>query len=143
MFQASRRDYTIIFLNDKTGEEDVKCTRSYEDFYTLYQSLLILYPYIPLPKLTKKDLVNKITSQISSHSEDWYAKRLLQINFFINYLNNHPNLSKEDTTTKFINDKELNKQRFENIPPFFECNESLKYSPTTSNIMGIIKKMIG
>lgn len=142
MFKASFRSYSIVYLNEKTGETDEKCTRSYDEIYMFYQKLLNEFPFIPIPKLTTKDFINKITTKLSDN-EASYTLRLTQINFFFNYLHEHPEISNHELFILFVNEKEFNTDKFTINKPYLDITESSKYMGAKSNIIGFFKNLVG
>lgn len=125
---SSHLVYEILYFSDNE-EKKINCYRRYDNFDKLNNKLRKKYPYLLIPKLTKKHPISKILPI----ENEFYENRKRQLNFYINYLHQHEFLSETREFFKFVNDAEFDEKFFsiEESPYTFE--QSIKISVNISN----------
>jgi len=66
----------------------------------LYNNLINEFPYIPLPKLNKKD--NLLNNLKNEYNNEFFDEQLKLITFFLNFTNNHNVLLESNSLKQFF-----------------------------------------
>jgi len=112
--------------------------RNYDEIYILYSKLIDFFPYIPIPKLQNKELLEKITK----HDDEFYLQRLRSISFFLNFVNNNETLSSSQIFNNFIKSSDLDKHFIAYREAFLELTESKKFASASSQFVGFFKNLV-
>lgn len=98
-----------------------------------YNRIKKKYPFYLIPKLIGKNPLNKFMNI----DDEFYNKRRRQLNYFLNYIYNHPKLKNCKEFLKFVKDPECDEE-------FFLAEEIVYDFPEASNLTnGITQKFLG
>ena len=152
--EKSFKEKTILYeistgIENNISEKNILCCRRYNHFYLLYNLLQIRYPQYIFPKLTPKNynILNKFdigqwsatdikTFSTIINQNDFLKKRRIELEFFINEINNHFYINKGEEIKKFLKEIKFDEQYFTSSVKSFYYPESEK----KMNNNGIINK---
>lgn len=122
--------YSLLYKENEDSQEKFLCDRRYSEFYVFHQYMVTVFPCYLIPKLTEKNLINKL--QMSNDSE-FEETRVEQLSKYLNYINSHELMKAFPEFVKFLNDQKFDNSFF-NYPttPSFPITESVR-NATYSN----------
>jgi len=132
-FDLPKTGYLITFTKD-----NLSIKRNYDEIYILYSKLLNFFPYIPIPKLPKKDVFESIVKP----NNEYFSQRLNLITFFFNLVNSNEILPKSQIFQDFVKSEELEKSYLESLHNYFDSTESSKFSLSNAQFIGFFKKLM-
>lgn len=123
--------YTEYTITDATIKENpiYLSQRKYEDFYDFYETLGRAYPYGIFPQIPSKTVLQRVRP-----TEEYFIKRKRNMEYFLNYLYNHPFYSKLELFRKFIRDGAYNALYFNSIQNLYEYPNYEEYCASLEGI---------
>lgn len=137
-------------------EKNILCCRRYKHFNLFYNLLKIRYPQYIFPKLTPKNYINKFdllwsASDIKTFSSmvnqnDSLKKRRIELEYFINEVNNHFFINKSEEIKKFLKEIKFDEQYFESsVKSFYypECEKKINNICLIDKSVNLINYFLG
>ena len=131
-----------LYLNDSNNKEKDKrilCFRRYSDFDKFYNALKFRYPHCIFPRLSGKKYIN-------NEDKVFLELRRKELQYFINRLYFHEEISKSEEFKRFINSV-FDPKYYDNLPKKYcypECekasNEKGYFSMGMSKLKGFLGK---
>jgi len=123
--KSKRNNFTVYQLieikeepNSYNQKKKILCYRRYSDFDKFYNKLKTRYPHCIFPRLSQKQLIKK-------EEQIFLENRRKELQYFINRLYYHEEISKSEEFKRFINST-FDAQYFENLPNKYYYPESEK-----------------
>ncbi len=110
-------DYTINLVLE--NELEFKCFRRYRFFDMFNICLMKKYPFYAIPKLPEKKVKNLLLNT---------ADREKKLNFYLNYLYNHPELKNTDEFLEFVGEFSFVSLNINTLLPLLHIKPQLKLS---------------
>ena len=123
--KSKRNKYTVYQLieikkdpNSYNPKKKILCYRRYSDFDKFYNKLKTRYPHCIFPRLSQKQY-------IKNEEQIFLENRRKELQYFINRLYYHEEISKSEEFKRFINST-FDSQYFDNLPDKYSYPESFK-----------------